>query len=220
MTHGKISQVPENIYAAETVGHRSIQIDAIDGRARLPKVVTATGVGVRVRNLVVRFSATAVSLVWATEIQEAGDVDAGNVGVVRAEHSAAVCDLKAQIAHRLRRENCRPRTDNGFIPDEAAAPCARVGPARRIEGVTRFTIVRERISKHEGILRVELMIDLRGRLCFRPRYWKQTVVDVEAGKSRTCSAANYLVDSRRERRTDKGIILPAVVFLFERCVVK
>jgi hypothetical protein len=118
------------------------------------------------------------------EIYDSCDIDSGADAVVRLQDGVARRGLKAKVANRIRAIDRRQRTGERVIRDEAAASCAHIREAARVECVAGLAVVRERIAQHQRSVIREAVIEFAGGFRLRSRNGKEIGCARAGGKAR------------------------------------
>src|SRR5712691_5862073 len=77
--------------------------------------------------------------------------------------------LETQVANTPGTEDGDQRASHRVVRSEGAAPGTRVLEPRRVEGIACFPVVGEGVAQHQGILRINLVVELSRCFGFRSR---------------------------------------------------
>src|SRR5712691_11682208 len=94
--------------------------------------------------------------------------------------------LETQVANTTGTENGDQRTSHRVVRSEGAAPGTRVLEPRCVEGIACFAVVGEGVAEHQGILRINLVVELSRCFGFRSRDREKAgsnLADLQSGKS-------------------------------------
>ena len=213
----KVSQASEKVEAAEAVRHGRAQANMI-GRAADLQQVAAFGSTVGVAHSVMVFPPSRVARMRLPEIHKSQNVDAGACRFVRLQDDVACCRLETQVADAAGTEDGEQGTRDIIVGDKAASPGARVVETRRVESVAREAVAGEGVAQHQGILRIDLMVEFARCFCFHSldrRKVGRKLASLQSGKG---ARRQKCVQGRGRRWIDVGADLATIALLFESCV--
>src|SRR5713226_198282 len=127
----------------------------------------------------------------------------------------ACCRLHTQVANTPGTEDGDQRTSHRVVRSEGAAPGTRVLEPGCVEGIACFAVVGESVAHHQGILRINLVVELSRCFGFRSRDREEAGIELAGLQSGESASRQKIVNGCGHRRIYVGAVLATVTLLLE-----